>query len=328
MRYTQSISYEEELAVSDKLYARRVLRDKLRAEGQSIGKEVPTNAAERAIWNEGQEAAVRLVEAYTPYAWSLAHGVHNRTSRRHSLDVEDLFQTASIAMLVCTWNFDANGARDANGVPLHRLRDESGKAMGRPGLRFASYAGRHMLKRMNAYVSQASTIMSGNVDIITSTWNYMNTRETLEANNGHASTLEEIEEASGVRLEDIYRFLPSMSGTMDIHDADFHHPYEDEVSSTVQTLVDYDYYNGLLQAALELIMSPEDVRILLAFLGVDNGVPRDYPEAARFLKIPYKMAERKERELYDMLKHPRNRHVMREHIRSVQGIDQLRKVSP
>jgi DNA-directed RNA polymerase specialized sigma subunit len=327
VRYTQSISYEEELAVSDKLYARRVLRDSLRAQGQSIGKEVPTNAAERAIWSEGQEAASRLVEAYTPYAWSLAHGVHNRTSRRHSLDVEDLFQTASIAMLVCTWNFDANGARDANGVPLHRLVDGNGKPLGRPGLRFASYAGRHMLKRMNAYVSQASTIMSGNVDVITSTWNYMNTRETLEANSGHVSTPEEVEEASGVSLDNIYRFLPSMSGTMDIHDADFHHPYEDEVSNTVQTLVDYDYHNGLLQSALNLIMSEEDVRILLAFLGMDNGVPRDYPEAARFLKIPYKLAERKERELYDMLKHPRNRHVMRKHIMSVQGRNQLETVS-
>lgn len=319
MRNTSSISYEEELAVSDKLYTRKILRDKLRAQGQPVGKEKPTNASERAIWFAGQEAANRLVEAYTPYAWSLAHSVYNRTFRRHSLDVDDLFQTASMAMLVCTWNFDAHGARDEHGIPLHTLTDDRGNALGRPGLRFASYAGRHMLKRMNAYVSQASTIMSGNVDIITSTWNYLNTRETLEANNGYAPSADEVEEASGVSLDNIYRFLPSMAGTANIHDSEFLHPVDDEISDTVQTLIDFDHFNGLLETTLALIMSEEDVQTMLVFLGVDNGVPRDYPEVARFLKIPYKVAERKEKELYDKLRHPRNRVVMRKYINNYQN---------
>jgi DNA-directed RNA polymerase specialized sigma subunit len=319
VRNTSSISYEEELAVSDKLYTRKVLRDQLRAEGQQVGKEQPRNAAERIIWFAGQAAANRLVEAYTPYAWSLAHSVYNRTFRRHSLDVDDLFQTASMAMIVCTWNFDAHGARDENGVPLHTQKDEKGNSLGRPGLRFASYAGRHMLKRMNAYVSQASTIMSGNVDIITSTWNYLNTRETLEANNGHAPSAEEVEEASGVKLESIYRFLPSMAGTANIHDSEFLHPLEDEISGTVQTLIDYDHFNGVLETALSLIMSADDVKTMMIFLGVDNGVPRDYPEVARFLKIPYKVAERKEKELYDRLRHPRNRYVMKKFINEYQN---------
>ena len=319
MRNTSSISYEEELAVSDKLYARKVLRDKLRAEGHPVGKEQPTNAAERIIWYAGQSAANRLVEAYTPYAWSLAHSVYNRTFRRHSLDVDDLFQTASMAMLVCTWNFDAHGARDENGVPLHTLKDENNKPMGRPGLRFASYAGRHMLKRMNAYVSQASTIMSGNVDIITSTWNYLNTRETLEANNGVAPSLNEVEDASGVKFENIYQFLPSMAGTSNIHDSEFLHPLEDEISDTVQTLIDYDHFNGVLERALALVMDDSDVKTMLVFLGVDNGVPRDYPEVARFLKIPYKVAERKEKELYDRIRHPRNRVIMRNFIKDYQN---------
>jgi DNA-directed RNA polymerase specialized sigma subunit len=320
VRNTSSISYEEELAVSDKLYARKILRDKLRAEGQQVGKEQPNTAEERIIWFAGQRAANRLVEAYTPYAWSLAHSVYNRTYRRHSLDVDDLFQTASMAMIVCTWNFDAHGARNEEGIPLHTLRDpSSGRALGRPGLRFASYAGRHMLKRMNAYVSQASTIMSGNVDIITSTWNYLNTRETLEANNGYAPSAEEVESASGVNLDSIYRFLPSMAGTANIHDSEFLHPLEDEISDTVQTLIDYDHFNGVLETALALIMSADDVKTMLIFLGVDNGVPRDYPEVARFLKIPYKVAERKEKELYDRLRHPRNRHIMRKYILEYQN---------
>lgn len=319
MRTTSSISYEEELAVSDKLYARKVLRDQLRAEGQAVGKEQPRNAAERIIWFAGQTAANRLVEAYTPYAWSLAHSVYNRTFRRHSLDVDDLFQTASMAMIVCTWNFDAHGARDEDGIPLHTLKDGKGNSLGRPGLRFASYAGRHMLKRMNAYVSQASTIMSGNVDIITSTWNYLNTRETLEANNGHAPSASEVEDASGVKLDSIYRFLPSMAGTANIHDSEFLHPLEDEISETVQTLIDYDHFNGVLETALALIMSDDDVKTMMIFLGVDNGVPRDYPEVARFMKIPYKVAERKEKELYDRLRHPRNRYIMKKFINEYQN---------
>jgi hypothetical protein len=157
------------------------------------------------------------------------------------------------------------------------------------------------------------------VDIITSTWNYLNTRETLEANNGHAPSADEVEEASGVKLDSIYRFLPSMAGTANIHDSEFLHPLEDEISETVQTLIDYDHFNGVLETALALIMDEDDVKTMMIFLGVDNGVPRDYPEVARFLKIPYKVAERKEKELYDRLRHPRNRYVMKKFINEYQN---------
>lgn len=313
MRQESSISYEEELEVSDRLYARKALRDALREAGQPRDKETPRTPEERAVWRAGEEAANRLVTAYAPYAWSLAHSVWNRTFRRHSLDVDDLYQTASIAMLVCTWSFDAHGPRNADGVPLHTLRDGEGRALGRPGLRFASYAGRHMLKRMNAAVSAASTYMSGNVDVITSTWTFMNTRETLEANNGAAPTTEEVEAASNVKFDSIYRFLPAAAGTDDINE-EYLHPQGDEVSETVQTLIDLDYYNGLLANALRLVMPCEEMEMLLLFLGVDNGVPREYPEVARLMKITQRAAQRRERELYDRLRHPRNREIMRRYL--------------
>lgn len=296
------LTHEEELALSDALYERSVLRDRLQDEGL----DTPETEEDIETWKRGLEAANRLVEAYLPKARALAHGVLSKRpimTRDGVVTFDDLVQVGVEAMINCCWKFDARG---------QSRHDENGRL----GVRFSTYSRLRVQKEMNRFVAKTSTPFSLNVDTIQETWTWIAARSELEANLGRQPTDEEVAEATGIHKESwVEDGLPSSAGTLDVTDHEVRRA--DSLEEKVQVALDSQMYNGILESMLLQYFHGDIVRMFMAFIGADNGVPRTAAEVAKMFGVTRAEAAQKEQIIYSAIRHPQNRKSMVEHLNRV-----------
>ena len=112
------LTYDDELALSDRLVTRRHVRDKLLAEERAATEE------EAALLSDGDTAATDLVRAYLPYISKLASTICDRNIENKSSvgwDRSDLFNEGVIAALKVTNSFNARGRNNHPGVRFANL---------------------------------------------------------------------------------------------------------------------------------------------------------------------------------------------------------------
>ena len=304
---TGFLSYEDELEISDRLYARKQVLDYM--VDNDIDDLSSLSAKDQGTVERGNEAAGRLVEAYTPFAWSCARSVYNST-KGNGVSIEDLFQEAKVAML------ESSRAYDARGVSRHNPK-------GRSGRRFGSYCRPHVIKKVTAFQSKSGFHLSAGAKRIQDTARYHAVLDYLEASLGRQVSDEEVYEYSGISLKDTTGDTLAVSRPVEIDRpvVDDDSGYRFDIPSPSRDL-DEIVSDSLDSRADGLLLSnslsgavPSDVyRGLVSYLGLDRGFPRETGEVAEDLGITKNAATRLFNRAAAIVRHPQIRVALRNRI--------------
>ena len=301
------LSYNEELEISDHLFARKVVLDFMVDNGiEDISK---LSKEDQKAVQKGNEAAGRLVEAYSPFAWSCARSVYSPKGNSGA-SVEDLYQEAKLAMLEAARAYDARGAS--------RFQSE-----GRRGRRFSSYARLHVLKKINAYQAKTGFHLSAGAKRIGDTIKFQAVYDSLESSLGRPPSDKEVFEYSGISIDETTGIKPSTfkpieidrpfsedSGAISFEIPTPSRPLDEIVSDSMDAQVDSLLLLNTLTAVL-----PEDIaELLVLFLGVDRGFPRETEEVAKALGLSKNATTRLFNKATTMVRHPQIRSSLRDKI--------------
>lgn len=301
------LSYEEELEISDLLFARKVVLDLMVDKGIEDLDEL--SEEDRRVLEKGNKAAGELVEAYTPFAWSLARSVYSPRGGSGA-SVEDLYQEAKLAMLEAARAYDARGSS--------RFKDD-----GRKGRRFSSYSRLHILKKLNAYQAKTGFHLSAGAKRINDTIKFQAVYDSLETSLGRPPTDEEVYEYSGISVDETTGMKASTLRPLEIDrpfsedgdSASFEVPNSSRpLDEIVSDSMDAQTDSLLLLNVLTSIL-PEDVsEVLVSFLGIDRGFPRETEEVAEDLGLSKNATTRLFNRATTMVRHPQIRVALRNRI--------------
>ncbi|MCD2104872.1 hypothetical protein ACQR36_17245 [Rhodococcus erythropolis] len=279
------LTYDDELALSDRLVARRQVRDKLCAEERA-----PTEE-EAAILSDGETAATDLVRAYLPYISKLASTICDRNIENKSSvgwDRDDLFDEGVIAALKVTNSFNARGTNN------------------HPGVRFANYSSLAISKAMNRLIAKNSTPYRADTAAIQATWSWLAATDEFVRDHGRRPTDEELEDITGFACTYVLPSIPSRSTFGDVHDPVYVSIPETDPASISDDAA-YKQSAELLLEVLETMLAEKYMKYARILFCADGNVPYEAGNAARILGVPTRRVEAVNEYLLNFISHPRYR---------------------
>lgn len=278
----QMLSYEEEIALSDLLVARRSVTDTLSKEERDADPE------EARIIRKGDRAATALVESYLPHIQAVASRLISRTAKPDYSQLEDLIQEGVYASLLLTRSYNLRGKNNHS------------------GRRFANYSELNITKRMKQFLARISTPMKIDVAVIQASWIYISAQNELRDQLGREPTPEEVEEKTNISSTYVFSDLPHRSSFLDVDD-----PANADVASAhikaLQIEADHLMHSAALKEALLKVFNPELTDVILSHLGVDRMYPRMADDMAEHLGMGKRAAEDWLRLANSALIHPKYR---------------------
>lgn len=285
------LEWEEELELSDKLVARRVVMDAIRSEDRN------PDADESSTIQNGDRAAKDLVEHYLPHIYSLASSMISHREARSKNLYQDLVQEGVVAAMKLTNSFNL---RHGSGGPGS-------------GVRFAQYSKLAITKNMNLFLAKQSTPLKADVQKIHKTWAFLAVRGNLTEKLGRTPTDAEVEAESNIPLESVITDLQSRSDFMDLDDPD-----RVDIASPngqiVKITSEHAYHTAILRQALDQLFHESLVEGILSRLGVDRMYPREPSEVAEHLEISVRAANKLTRLADTVMIHPKYRVLLKDEI--------------
>ncbi|MDJ0105419.1 hypothetical protein QM646_03320 [Rhodococcus erythropolis] len=279
------LTYTEELTLSDRLVARRQVRDRILAE------ERDSTVEETAILTDGDTAATDLVRAYLPHINNVASSIYHRNIQNKSSvgwDRNDLFDEGVIAALRVTNSFNARGSDN------------------HPGVRFAKYSSLAISKAMNRLIAKNSTPYRADTAAIQATWRWLAATDEFVRDHGRRPTDEELEDITGFACTYVLPSIPSRSTFGDVHDPEYVSIPESDPAS-ISDDVAYKQSAELLLEVLESMLAEKYMKYARILFSVDENHWRDAAEAALILDVPQRRVEAVNEYLMNFISHPRYR---------------------
>ncbi|MDJ0015082.1 hypothetical protein [Rhodococcus erythropolis] len=279
------LTYAEELTLSDRLVARRQVRDTILAEERD-----PT-VEETAILTDGETAATDLVRAYLPHINNVASSIYHRNIQNKSSvgwDRNDLFDEGVIAALRVTNSFNARGTAN------------------HPGVRFAKYSSLAISKAMNRLIAKNSTPYRADTAAIQATWRWLAATDEFVRDHGRRPTDEELEDITGFSCTYVLPSIPSRSTFGDVHDPEYVSIPESDPAS-ISDDVAYRQSAELLLEVLESMLAEKYMKYARILFSIDENLPYEAANAAQILGVPARRVEAVNEYLLNFISHPRYR---------------------
>lgn len=314
------LTYDEELIIGEKLFARWKMREDFREryECEPSSHDLADMRRSRfrtselrkwvTVKNAGDEAAVALIDAYTPLLQSI---VSRRLSANTSFSVsrDDLSQAGIYAMLLCTWTWKPLGwidYDDGSSFWVETVRErnkamKSKKADYHAGRRFSGFAVPLITKYVDREYRKATTTFSARVESIKETWEAYAAAEDHLAEHGERITVEEAAERYGKDSKMLLKGLPHASGNLDVHE------YAGDHGTDLSEEFDSRTYESNVEAFLETlraVLSDELVEYMIPLFGLDGRTPRTASEIAHSLGMTVRQSKEIEQFIYDTIRHP------------------------
>ena len=275
------LSYEEELQLSDLLVARRETMDRIREEDRRATRQ------EKSIIDKGHSAAVQIVEHYTPLIGKIAGSLSKKLPQTGAVTYDDLLSEGVIAAMSCCNSFNARG------------KD------GHPGRRFSTYASPAISKYMRRYIARTSTPYKMNVSVVQNSLRWDAVRNEMEDKLGRIPTDDEIEAQVNISRDQVVDDILHYDRLVDIDDRE---AYNDPGSAQVVDLSsEEDACNAMLLDLLDAYVVEEFLEVYAAYLGLDQGYPRDIKETARETGNTKVATQGMVDSVTDILRHPKYR---------------------
>lgn len=313
------LTYEEELALGERLFSRWFMREELRedygAEPARSDFENPRRSKFRsatlrkwtAVKEDGDRAAETLIESYMPFLMSL---VSRRLNANTSFSVsrDDLSQAGLYAMLLCTWTWKPLGwidYEDGSSFWVASVRDRK-RAMKSSddyhgGRRFASFAGPLITKYIDREYRKATTTYSARIESIKETWEAYAAAEDHKAEHGERISVEHAARLYGKDEKMILPGLPHASGNLDVHE------HSGERGIDLSEEFDSGAYEMSAESflgALRTVLNAELIEYMIPLFGLDGRTPQTAQEIGQLLNMTLKRSREIERYIYDLIRHP------------------------
>ncbi|MDI9907977.1 hypothetical protein [Rhodococcus sp. IEGM 1406] len=310
------LTYEEELRLSDRIVARRRIRDLLQEEEREpLGSELD-------VVEDGDRAATELIRAYLPHINKIASSIYHRNIQNKSSvgwDRNDLFDEGVIAALRVTNSFNARGTDN------------------HPGVRFAKYSSLAISKAMNRLIAKNSTPYRADTAAIQATWRWLAATDEFVRDHGRRPTDEELEDITGFACTYVLPSIPSRSTFGDVHDPEYVSIPESDPAS-ISDDVAYKQSAELLLEVLESMLAEKYMKYARILFSVDENLPYGAANAAQILGVPTRRVEAVNEYLFNFISHPRYRvwayeiikekEAIREGIRASENGKRLERLRP
>jgi len=289
------LTWEDELRLSDALYEARRVRERLNGAP-------PTSAKDRAILEAGRAAADELVLAHIPLARRIAYSVLPLRVQSAAMDIEDLVQVGLLAMYSCTNWYDARRRDDG-------LAKDTGN-------RFSFYCRQYVRRDMLRAVERDEATLTGSRAAYERTREWMRAKVALAEELGRPPTDDEVAARSGISsdqidftlLHHLIRLSQPVAGEGGGDDDSplYCDPAEQARTWEVDDAIAGDPYPAAVTRVLRLALPPREVEAVSLWLGLDQDMPRTYPEVAREMGLKSTVVVGLVRNGIARLRHPQN----------------------
>lgn len=267
------LSYEEELAISELIAARREVQDELEKTGNGPSPD------QRKIIKVGDAAASQLVEAYLPAIRAMASSMLAKSSSPN-VSFGDLVNQGVVEAMLRTNKFDA-----------------------RRGSRFATYASPAITKAMGRLMAKMSIPVSMDVSVIISSYVWNAARDELRVKLGREPSQEQIEEHCNIDSGYISN-VPTAATFYNIDESDNPDDVVRSIEQYAEATHEYTKQESALRYALSEVFNEEIAEHMALYFGIDRMYPRDRDELAIDAGISKRAATAKIKLFNSLIVHP------------------------
>lgn len=297
MTSVSTLTWADELRLSDDIHAARSLRALLAREGRA-----PTTS-EASVLEKADDAIRTLVVSHTGLVKGLALNVtQGRQHKYAAVDYDDLVQAGLIALQSCARAFDAR--RRADGI----AKDT--------GTRFSVYSRMRVRRDMWRLVDQASPLSQSGVTLA-NTYAWVRFASELRLKLGREPRPDEVSEASGINPEAVDVtllatpvFIDDVANPGSSRLAASLHETNDPAGDLEEAMMASAYTDALAGVLAQVLPQPE-CEALTLWLGVDQEMPRSISEVARQMGVPRRDASALIEFAQARLRHPQSAGVVR-----------------